>query len=220
MTARHGDHKWPQAEPVNNVAVIDPIVRGPRGRGISSTFCRPYRLRFTPEHPRLDGVSDQPTVRRVAVAFHRDQGAGVTRTRTRFAVSKRRAGKGRSTTIPMGLSELTEQLARKCLVLAAVGELAAAAQHQCLIEGAADGRAIGEFAALFLKSDARRLELLQIKPGKEIADQLGASRGMFHAGSLELPVGMVQSAGDAIVSRSHPGPAAGSAGRGPALPLQ
>lgn len=42
--------------------------------------------------------------------------------------------------------EVIERLARKCLVLAAVGELAAAAQHQCLMEGTADGQATGEFA--------------------------------------------------------------------------
>lgn len=64
---------------------------------------------------------------------------------------------------------------------------------------AADGQAIGEVAALFLDSDAWRVESLQIKLRKEIADQLGASRGIFHAGTLELPVGMVQSVGDAIV---------------------
>lgn len=54
-------------------------------------------------------------------------------------------------------------------------------------------------AALFLDSDAWRVESPQIKLRKEIADQLGATRGMFHAGILELPVGMVQSVGDAIV---------------------
>lgn len=64
---------------------------------------------------------------------------------------------------------------------------------------AADGQAIGEVAALFLDSDAWRVESLQIKLRKEVADQLGASRGMFHAGTLELPVSMVQSVGDAVV---------------------
>ena len=34
---------------------------------------------------------------------------------------------------------------------------------------------------------------------KEAADQLGAARSVFHAGTLELPVRMVQSVGDAIV---------------------
>jgi sporulation protein YlmC with PRC-barrel domain len=64
---------------------------------------------------------------------------------------------------------------------------------------AADGQAIGEVAALFLDSDAWRVESLQIKLRKESADQLGATRGLFHAGTLELPVRMVQSVGDAIV---------------------
>jgi sporulation protein YlmC with PRC-barrel domain len=64
---------------------------------------------------------------------------------------------------------------------------------------AADGQAIGEVAALFLDSDAWRVESLQIKLRKEVADQLGAARDMFHAGTLELPVRMIQSVGDAIV---------------------
>jgi len=64
---------------------------------------------------------------------------------------------------------------------------------------AADGQAIGEIAALFLDSDAWRVESLQVKLRKEVADKLGATRGMFHAGTLELPVRMVQSVGDAVV---------------------
>lgn len=64
---------------------------------------------------------------------------------------------------------------------------------------AADGQAIGEVAALFLDSDAWRVESLQIKLRKEVADQLGAARDIFHAGTLELPVRMIQPVGDAIV---------------------
>ena len=64
---------------------------------------------------------------------------------------------------------------------------------------AADGQAIGEIAALFLDSDGWRVEALQVKLRKEVADQLGATRGVFHAGTLEMPVRMVQSVGDAIV---------------------
>lgn len=62
---------------------------------------------------------------------------------------------------------------------------------------AADGQAIGQVAALFL--DSWQVESLQVKLRKEIADQLGAAHGMFHAGTLELPVSMVQSTGDAVV---------------------
>ncbi len=64
---------------------------------------------------------------------------------------------------------------------------------------AADGQAIGEIAAVFLDSDAWRVESLQIKLRNEVADQLGAPRGMFHAGILEMPTRLVQSVGDAVV---------------------
>ena len=64
---------------------------------------------------------------------------------------------------------------------------------------AADGQAIGEVAAVFFDSDAWQVDALRIKLRKEVADQLGATRGMFHAGTLELPVRLVQSVGDAIV---------------------
>jgi sporulation protein YlmC with PRC-barrel domain len=64
---------------------------------------------------------------------------------------------------------------------------------------AADGQAIGEIAALFLDSDAWQVESLQVKLRKEVADQLGATRGVFHAGTLEVPIRMIQSVGDAVV---------------------
>jgi len=64
---------------------------------------------------------------------------------------------------------------------------------------AADGQAIGEIAAIFLDSDAWRVESLQIKLRNDVADQLGATRGMFHAGTLEIPIRMVQSVGDAVI---------------------
>ncbi|MGI9072651.1 MAG: PRC-barrel domain-containing protein [Bryobacteraceae bacterium] len=64
---------------------------------------------------------------------------------------------------------------------------------------AADGQAIGEIAALFLDSDEWRVESLQVKLRNEVADQLGATRGMFHAGTLEMPIRMVQSVGDAVI---------------------
>jgi sporulation protein YlmC with PRC-barrel domain len=63
----------------------------------------------------------------------------------------------------------------------------------------ADGLAVGEVAALFLDSDAWSVESIQVKLRKEIADQLGASRTIFHAGTVEIPVRLVQSVGDALV---------------------
>lgn len=64
---------------------------------------------------------------------------------------------------------------------------------------AADGQVVGEITALFLEGDAWRVESLQAKLRKEIADQLGADRSLFHAGTLEIPVRMVQSVSDAVV---------------------
>src|SRR6476660_3469753 len=64
---------------------------------------------------------------------------------------------------------------------------------------ASDGLAIGEILALFLDSDAWRVESLQVKLRKDVADRLGADRSMFHAGALEIPIRMVQSVGDAVI---------------------
>lgn len=63
----------------------------------------------------------------------------------------------------------------------------------------ADGQVIGEITALFLDSDTWQVESLQVQLGKEVADLLGAERGVFHAGTLELPSHMVQSVGDTVV---------------------
>ena len=64
---------------------------------------------------------------------------------------------------------------------------------------AADGQALGEVAAIFLDSEAWRVESLKVKLRNDVADQLGASRNIFHGGTLEIPIRMVQSIGDAIV---------------------
>ena len=64
---------------------------------------------------------------------------------------------------------------------------------------AADGQVIGEIDALFLDSDAWRVESLQVTLRKDTADQLGAHRSVFRAGALEIPVSMVQSLGDTVV---------------------
>jgi len=63
----------------------------------------------------------------------------------------------------------------------------------------ADGQAVGEVTALFLDSEAWSVESLRVKLRKEIADQLGASRTMFHAGTVEIPIRLIQSVGDAVV---------------------
>jgi sporulation protein YlmC with PRC-barrel domain len=63
----------------------------------------------------------------------------------------------------------------------------------------ADGQVIGDVAALFLDSATWRVESLQVKLDRVIADRLGASHSMFHAGTLEIPIRLVQSVGDTVV---------------------
>jgi sporulation protein YlmC with PRC-barrel domain len=64
---------------------------------------------------------------------------------------------------------------------------------------AADGHAIGEVAALFIDTSAWTIVALQIKLNKAAAEQLGAARGILRSATLELPVRMVQSVGDAVL---------------------
>ena len=64
---------------------------------------------------------------------------------------------------------------------------------------ASDGLAIGEIVVLFLDSEAWRVESLQVKLRKDVADRLGADRSIFHAGAVEIPTRMIQSVGDAVV---------------------
>ena len=64
---------------------------------------------------------------------------------------------------------------------------------------AADGQVIGDIAGLFLETNSWRVESLQVRLRKEVADQLGATRSIFHAGTLEMPIRMVQSVGDTVV---------------------
>jgi sporulation protein YlmC with PRC-barrel domain len=64
---------------------------------------------------------------------------------------------------------------------------------------AADGQAIGEVAALFIDTSTWTIVSLQIKLSKTAAEQLGASRSLLQAATIELPVRVVQSVGDAVL---------------------
>ena len=64
---------------------------------------------------------------------------------------------------------------------------------------AADGQVIGEVSALFLDAGSWRVESFLIKLHKDIADRIGASRSLLHAGTVEIPTQMIQSVGDAVV---------------------
>jgi hypothetical protein len=53
---------------------------------------------------------------------------------------------------------------------------------------------IGGYGRMSSISHADALvESLQVKLRNNVADQPGATRGMFHAGTLEIPIRMVQS---------------------------
>lgn len=64
---------------------------------------------------------------------------------------------------------------------------------------ASDGLAIGAVTLVFIDVDGWRVESLQVKLHKDIADRIGADRSWLHAGAVEIPVRMVQSVGDAVV---------------------
>jgi sporulation protein YlmC with PRC-barrel domain len=62
----------------------------------------------------------------------------------------------------------------------------------------ADGQAVGEVAELFI-DDGWRVESIRVRLRKEGAERLGATHSVFHAGSVEIPIGVVQSTSDAVV---------------------
>jgi sporulation protein YlmC with PRC-barrel domain len=62
-----------------------------------------------------------------------------------------------------------------------------------------DGQAIGEITSLFLDSEEWRIEAIQVGLRKETADRIGAPRSIFHPGTVEIPVRLIQSVGDAVV---------------------
>jgi sporulation protein YlmC with PRC-barrel domain len=63
----------------------------------------------------------------------------------------------------------------------------------------ADGTAIGSVAEMFVSSSDWRVESIRVELRKDIADQIGADRTLFHRGSIELPVTFIQSVSDAVV---------------------
>jgi sporulation protein YlmC with PRC-barrel domain len=64
---------------------------------------------------------------------------------------------------------------------------------------AADGQAIGEVGALFIDTSAWTILSFQIKLNKAAAEQVGATRSLLHGATIELPVRVVQSVGDAVL---------------------
>ncbi|MBN1209221.1 MAG: PRC-barrel domain-containing protein [Myxococcaceae bacterium] len=64
---------------------------------------------------------------------------------------------------------------------------------------AADGQALGEVSVLFIDSQTWHVEAFQVKLRRGTAEQLGASRTLFHAGTMEIPSRIVQSVSDTVV---------------------
>lgn len=64
---------------------------------------------------------------------------------------------------------------------------------------AADGQAIGEVAALFIDTSAWSIIALQVKLQNAVAEQVGAARSLLRAATLEVPVRLIQSVGDAVL---------------------
>jgi sporulation protein YlmC with PRC-barrel domain len=63
----------------------------------------------------------------------------------------------------------------------------------------ADGQVLGEIKRLFLDTDRLNVTALLVEMRSASADQLGASRSMFRAAAVEIPIGAVQSIGETVV---------------------
>jgi sporulation protein YlmC with PRC-barrel domain len=63
----------------------------------------------------------------------------------------------------------------------------------------ADGQAIGLVTAMFFDSEGWRIEALRVKLRRGMAERLGARSSIFNAGTVDVPVSVVQSVGDAVV---------------------
>jgi sporulation protein YlmC with PRC-barrel domain len=62
-----------------------------------------------------------------------------------------------------------------------------------------DGLAIGEVNKLYFHGGQFAIDALEIKVRKEIAEKLGLKHSTFHPATMEIPVGFVQSVGDAVL---------------------
>jgi sporulation protein YlmC with PRC-barrel domain len=63
----------------------------------------------------------------------------------------------------------------------------------------ADGQAVGRVDDVVVNIDTWRVESVHLKLNKGVADKLGVHRGKLQAGTIDLPVHMVQSVGDHVV---------------------
>ena len=63
----------------------------------------------------------------------------------------------------------------------------------------ADGQVLGEIKRLFLDTDSWSVTSILVEMRAASAHQLGASRSLFRAAAIELPIGAIQSVGETVV---------------------
>jgi sporulation protein YlmC with PRC-barrel domain len=64
---------------------------------------------------------------------------------------------------------------------------------------AADGQVAGEIAALFIDTSTWSVVGLQVKLNKSVAEKLGTAHSLLRAATLDLPIRLVKSVGDAVL---------------------
>jgi len=64
---------------------------------------------------------------------------------------------------------------------------------------ASDGQVVGEVSSLFVDTTTWSIGGLQIKLNKGIAEKLGVSGGLLRAATLDIPIRVVKSVGDAVL---------------------
>jgi sporulation protein YlmC with PRC-barrel domain len=63
----------------------------------------------------------------------------------------------------------------------------------------ADGQVLGDIKRLLLDTERWTVSALMVELRAASAEQLGASRSMFRAAAVEVPIGAVQSVGETVV---------------------
>jgi sporulation protein YlmC with PRC-barrel domain len=63
----------------------------------------------------------------------------------------------------------------------------------------ADGQVLGEIKRLLLDTERWTVSAFTVELRAASAEQLGASRSMFRAAAVEVPIGAVQSVGETVV---------------------
>ena len=63
----------------------------------------------------------------------------------------------------------------------------------------ADGKAIGEVVSILVDNETWSVKGLRVRLRSHVASEMGLGRSLFRPSTLDVPVGQIQSVGDAIV---------------------